>query len=273
MNVHLTDVPSMHANRARISRHDSLIGTVGTLEVRLAKSRAEIVEAQQLRHRIFLQERGLVAECGKGARDHDRFDRFCDHLIVADRADNGRIVGTYRLLRQDMAMIAGGFYSEAYFDVARLARQNPGKSILELGRSCVEPEYRTKRTVELLWHGIWAYCRMYGIDVLTGCASFDGDDPFAHAQTLTFLAHHCQPEAQWNTSAVPGRRHPMMLCDPFKVDPKSAFLALPPLLKGYLRVGAKIADGCVADHAFKTTVVLVVLPVDVISERYRRHFA
>lgn len=254
-------------------RVDRLLGNVGSLEVRLAGSRSEVIEAQRLRYRIFREERGLAVHRTTPGRDQDSYDPFCDHLIVADLARDSRIVGTYRLLRHEMALIAGGFYSEAYFDVKRLASQNPGKRILELGRSCVEPDYRNKRTVELLWQGIWAYCQGHDIDILTGCASLHGSDPYEHAAALTFLARDCGAQDQWKTAAIPGRWHSMMLCEPDRINAKEAFLALPPLLKGYLRVGARIGDGCVIDPVLKTTVVLVVLPVGAIAARYRRHFS
>ena len=248
-----------------------VLGRMGSLEARLATTRTEIREAQRLRYRSFVEERGLGSRQGNRL-DRDHFDAFCDHLIIADMDNGGRIVGTYRLLRQEMAVLTGGFYSASWFDVAKLAGQNPGKRILELGRSCVEPAYRAKRTIDLLWQAIWAYCRMHDVDVLTGCASFAGDNPFAHSRALTLLAKTCHAQGNWHVRALAGRWHSMMLEDPHTLDEKAAFLELPPLLKGYLRVGAKIGDGCVIDPNLQTTVVLVVMPVENISGRYRRHF-
>lgn len=248
----------------------AVLGRTGALEARLATSQAEVREAQRLRYRSFIEERGLPPASSR--TDRDRFDPFCDHLIIADHDNGGRIVGTYRLLRQDMATFAGGFYSAAYFDMDLLIRQNPGKRILELGRSCVEPAYRGKRTIDLLWQAIWAYCRQHDVDVLTGCASFAGSDPFVHAEALTLLAKTCSASGNWRVPAVAGRWHSMMLANPDDLDEKSAFMALPPLLKGYLRVGAKVGDGCVIDPVLQTTVVLVVMPVENICDRYRRHF-
>ena len=176
----------------------ALLGRIGQLEVRLARNAAEILAAQRMRHLIFRTEAGQDG-AAENCVDIDRFDAFCDHLLVIDAAREGpvhqRIVGTYRLLRQDVAAANGGFYSASEFDIDALAARHPGLRFLELGRSCVMPDYRSRRTVELLWQGVWAYARRHGIDVMTGCASFPGTTPAAHAQPLSFLAQ--QAAATW----------------------------------------------------------------------------
>ncbi|MGB8818136.1 MAG: GNAT family N-acyltransferase, partial [Rhizobiaceae bacterium] len=141
------------------------LGRLGNLEVRLAAHETEVEAAQELRHRIFRQDADHASV--HRLRDADHYDRWCDHLIVIDTC-NGAIVGTYRLLREEMAAKAGGFYSQAEFDLSALLARQPGRRVLELGRSCVLPQYRTKRTVELLWQGIWAYCHQWNIDMMCG---------------------------------------------------------------------------------------------------------
>ena len=253
------------------------LGRIGNLEVRLARNDAEIDYAQEIRYRIFYDELGASGGAdGFAQRDTDRFDPLCDHLLVLDNNLTGpehrRIVGTYRLLRQEAAIAAGGFYSQDEFELQQLVTRQPGHRFLELGRSCVLPEYRSKRTIEALWQGIWTYLNHYRIDVMVGCASFPGTDPMAHAEALTYLAHHCRTTSEWDVRAVPGRYHSMKLMPLDKVGPKAAIAAMPPLIKGYLRVGARIGDGCVIDHDFATVDIFVIMPVREIGARYISYY-
>lgn len=253
------------------------LGRIGTLEVRLARNEAEIEAAQEIRYRIFYDELGARSSLDQiDRRDSDRFDPLCDHLLVLDNSLTGpehrRIVGTYRLLRQEMATAAGGFYSEDEFELRRLVARHPDLRFLELGRSCVLPQYRSKRTIEALWQGIWAYLNHYGIDVMVGCASFPGIDPAAHAEALTYMAHHCRTSADWDVRAVGRRYHPMAMMPVEEVNPKAAITAMPPLVKGYLRIGARIGDGCVIDRDFSTVDVFIVMPVKEIAARYISYY-
>jgi putative hemolysin len=273
--------PSVNGGMARSSSAEAglaeVLGRIGDLQVRLARSEAEIAAAQEVRYRVFYDELGA----GGGAlplerRDADRFDAACDHLLVFDTAlpgpEHRRIVGTYRLLPQERALAAGGFYSEEEFEFGKLVARHPGQRFLELGRSCVLPQYRSKRTIELLWQGIWAYVRRHGIDVMAGCASFPGAAPAAHAEALSFLAHHCRTSAEFDVRAIPDRYSNMNLMPAAAIDVRSVATALPPLIKGYLRLGARIGDGCVVDTEFDTVDVFVVLPVREISPRYISYY-
>ena len=259
------------------------LGRIGALEVRLAAGPREIRAAQALRYRVFYEEMGAVADAPTllRRRDVDGFDRVCDHLLVLDHDDlehrpfrkpRPRIVGTYRLLRQEVAERTGGFYSAGEFDIAPLLARHPDKRFLELGRSCVLKPYRTKRTVELLWHGIWAYVLRHGLDVMIGCASLEGTDPGQHALPLGFLHHHAVASPDWRVEALPGRRVPMDLMDKDAIDLRAALNALPPLVKGYLRLGATVGSGAVVDRQFGTTDVMIVLPVSAISSRYLNYY-
>ena len=202
----------------------------------------------------------------------DRFDAFCDHLLVFDTSASRRIVGTYRLLRQDVARANGGFYSAGEFEIDALVARHPGRRFLELGRSCVLPEYRTRRTVELLWQGIWAYARRHHVDVMVGCASFPGIAPAAHAQALSFLAQNAAAADEWRIAALRSRAYAMDLMPSEAIDAREALAEMPPLIKGYLRLGARFGDECVIDAEFGTTDVFVVLPVEAISERYINYY-
>lgn len=254
------------------------LGRIGTLEVRLAKSAADVRRAQRLRFKVFYQEMSAVADAGTmlARRDVDAFDSVCDHLLVVDHAvTHGRkpaLVGTYRLLRQDVAERHDGFYSAGEFDVAALVDRHRGLRFLELGRSCVLPPYRNKRTIELLWHGIWTYVLHHRLDAMIGCASLEGTDPERLALPLSFLHHYARAPEAWRTAAHPERHVAMDRLAKAAVDPKAALHALPPLIKGYLRIGATVADGAVIDRQFGTTDVFVVMPVTAINARYIEHF-
>lgn len=284
MHTALPDSDTQKANGAKVTVPSkpllpgTPLGRIGTLEVRLARDESEIAAAQEVRYRVFFDELGARKQAAHSIerRDSDRFDDVCDHLLVFDTSINGpehrRIVGTYRLLRQERATEAGGFYSDDEFELNKLIARHPGQRFLELGRSCVLPEYRSKRTIEALWQGIWAYLNRYDIDVMTGCASFHGTVPAAHAEALTYLAHHCRTSADWDVRAVASRYCAMDLMPIEAINAKAAIAAMPPLVKGYLRVGAKIGDGCVIDHDFGTTDVFIVMPVKEIGARYINYY-
>lgn len=266
----------------RASRGPLSLGRIGDLEVRLAVSAHEIRRAQALRYRVFYEEMSAVADARTGSmrRDADRFDAVCDHLLVLDHASLSRpllrqqpeIVGTYRMLRQDVAARSGGFYTADEYDVAPLLRSKPELRFLELGRSCVLKPYRNKRTIELLWQGIWAYVLMHGIDVMIGCASLAGTDPERLALPLSFLHYRAAAPPEWSVRAREHRRVAMDRLPLSAIDPKAAMRTLPPLIKGYLRLGAHIGDGAVVDRQFGTTDVCVVLPVAAISSRYTDYY-
>lgn len=256
------------------------LGRIGALEVRLAQTKGDVKRAQKLRYKVFYKDGTAIADAATmlAQRDKDAFDKICDHLMVVDHAAkpslSGKqpVVGTYRLLRQDVAEAHGGFYTGDEFDISGLMERQAGLKFLELGRSCVLPPYRTKRTVELLWHGVWSYVRRHNLDVMIGCASFEGTDPDRLALPLSFLHHHARAPEGWCASAHPSRRVEMNRIAKDDIDTKAALRMLPPLIKGYLRVGAFVGDGAVVDHQFGTTDVLIVMPVSSISARYLDHF-
>jgi putative hemolysin len=271
----------LRAAPVRAQRLSQSLGRIGTLEVRLADPAEEVRQAQKLRYKIFYKEGSAIPNPARlfARRDIDGYDAICDHLLVIDHAARDRtalnrpaVVGTYRLLRQPLAEEYGGFYTAGEFDIGTLVARHSGLQFLELGRSCVLSPYRNKRTVELLWHGIHAYILQNQCDVMFGCASLDGTDPKQMALPLSFLHHHAAAPEPWRASALPGRYVEMNRMSKAEVDPKAALHALPPLIKGYLRLGAYIGDGAVIDYEFGTTDVLIVLPVAAIKQRYFEHF-
>ena len=266
----------------RVRDRDGLpevLAEIGSLEVRLAATKRDIRRAQKLRYEVFFEEGGAKADPTAKLirRDVCRFDAVCDHLIVVDKAlprfdGSPTVVGAYRLLRQEAAQANFGFYSAAEFRVDELIARHPGKRFLELGRSCVAAGYRGKRTLELLWRGIWAYALHHRIDVMFGCASLPGADPRAHADALAFLRGEAKPGAAWTVGAAPGRAAAEVAPGDLSAA-RALARALPPLIKGYWRLGAAFSLEAVVDEAFGTTDLLVVMPVEDIRERYLAHFA
>ncbi len=247
----------------------------GNLGVRIAVSAAEIDAVQALRFGVFYQEMGARADAHTlaAARDQDEFDRVADHLLVIDHALGAGprgVVGTYRLIRREAAARVGRFYSGGEYDISKLIAF-PGR-VLELGRSCVHADYRNRAVMQLLWRGIAAYVFHYGIDLMFGCASLPGTDPDALAPELTYLfsRHLAPPELR--PRALPGRYVEMQRMPPDAVDQRQALVQLPPLIKGYLRLGGFVGDGAVIDRQFNTIDVAVVVKTDLVTDKYYRHY-
>lgn len=265
----------------------TVLGRKGEMIVRLARDADEIHAAQALRYKVFYEEMHAQPDAAMRAnrRDADAFDEICDHLLVVTHREHdgetspilvseGEVVGTYRLLRQDVAEDNSGFYTADEYDIGPLIEAKGDKlRFLELGRSCVLEPYRTKPVIELLWQGIWGYVQTYGIDVMLGCASLEGTNPQALALPLSYLHHNHRAPSEWRVRAVPERYVDMNLVAQDDIEEREALRALPPLIKGYMRAGAYVGDGAVIDHQFNTIDVLIMLPVSDINPRYITHFA
>ena len=247
----------------------------GPLQVRLAESQTDIDAAQALRYRIFYESLGARAaqETARRRRDFDRFDEGCDHLLVLDRRSggaSGTVVGTYRLIRRQAAARLGGFYSAAEYELTPLLAYRG--EILELGRSCVDAAYRQRPAMQLLWSGIAAYVFHYDIALMFGCASLPGTRPEALAIPLSYLHHHHLAPPALRPRALAHRYVDMRLLPARALDPVRARVDLPPLIKGYLRLGGFVGDGAVIDQDFNTTDVCIVVKADLVSEKYSRHY-
>ena len=247
----------------------------GNLGLRLAESAAEVDAAQALRFRVFYDEMGARADAASASakRDADEFDAVADHLLVLDHdLGNGpeAVVGTYRLIRRGGAAKLGRFYSQSEYDVSMLVNF-PGE-VMELGRSCVAAPYRTRGTLQLLWRGIAAFVFRHRIELMFGCASLPGTDLDVLAPRLSYLyANHLAPPAL-RARALPARHVSMDRMPIGQIDMKQALVELPPLVKGYLRLGGFVGDGAVLDEQFNTTDVCVVVKTDLVTEKYYRHY-
>lgn len=248
----------------------------GDLEVRLAQSNGEIIASQKLRYRVFYEEMAAhpTEQMAREKRDFDGFDPLCDHLLVFDhsRGDDPRdaVVGTYRLIRRVAVARHEGFYTANEYEIDKIAALDG--EILELGRSCVGRDHRNRPTMQIMWRGIAAYVDHYDIQMMFGCASLPGTDIDTLAEPLSYLHHfHLAPE-MYRPRALASRYVSMDLMSADAIDKRATLSNLPPLIKGYLRIGGFIGDGAVVDEQFNTTDVCVLVKTDLVTEKYIRHF-
>ena len=233
-----------------------------SLHVALAATESEILEAQKLRWRVFADEMGARLPSRTPGVDRDLYDPYCEHLIVRDE-DCGRIVGTYRILSPAGAVEVGNYYSENEFDLTRLAHLRP--RMVELGRSCIDADYRTGATIALLWSGLARYMQENAYEYLIGCASIgmrDGGHNAAGIFNRLAETHMAPPEYR----VFPRCPLPLERLDPV-AQPE-----VPPLLKGYSRAGAWICGEPAWDPDFNTADLLIMMPMSRIDARYSRHF-
>ncbi|WP_428677733.1 GNAT family N-acetyltransferase [Reyranella sp.] len=258
-----------------VSNREIVQVVAGDFEVRLAQTAAEIEAAQVLRYRVFYEEMSAQPSPQMKAlgRDFDPFDEVCDHLLVLDRRRGEGpegIVGTYRLIRRSAAAKMGRFYSSAEYDIQKML-DYPGE-VLELGRSCIARDARNTATMQMLWRGIALYAYHYNIQVMFGCASIPGIDPAQHAQALSYLHHHHLAPPEIRVRALPHRYVKMDMLEAGSYDPRKAMARVPPLIKGYLRLGGFVGDGAVIDHEFNSTDVFIIVKTELVTEKYIRHY-
>lgn len=241
------------------------------LELRLAKTPEDLCAAQRLRYRVFVAELG-----GTGPMvDHDagleadRFDPFFDHLLLLDhrRDADDRVIGVYRVMRDEGAKRAGQFYSEDEYDLSALKAS--GRPLLELGRSCVHPDYRGGTAMMHLWNGLADYIARHGIEVMFGVASFHGLDPAPLAGPLSLLHHRHLAPTDIRPIARPEAAQRMDLIAEDALDRPAAIRAMPALIKAYLRLGGFVGQGAYLDQAFNCIDVCLVMDVARMSPTHR----
>jgi len=243
--------------------------------LRLARDEADLRAAQRLRYRVFVTEMG-----GDGPLvDHDAgleadsFDPFFEHLVLCDRnrPKEDEVVGVYRLLSSEAAERAGRFYSAEEYDLTALI--GSGRRLLELGRSCVHPDYRGGMAMYHLWNGLSHYVAEHEVEVLFGVASFPGRDVDALAGPLSNLYHNHLAPDDLRVQAIGTAARPMNLLPPESVDKRLAMVKTPSLIKAYLRIGGFVGDGAWIDHAFNTTDVCLILDTKRMTDQQRRMYA
>lgn len=240
--------------------------------VKIADTEAELRAAQALRYDVFVRELGGGGEMvdHEAGLERDRFDPFFDHMIVTDTT-TGQVVGVYRLLRDDQARAAGQFYSEGEYDLSVLKAS--GRRLLELGRSCVHPDYRGGTAMFHLWTGLAEYVARHGIEILFGVASFHGTDVAQLAQPLSMLHYNHLAPPDLRVRAQPAHFQSMDLVAPDALDRRRAMVEMPALIKAYLRLGGFVGEGAFIDHEFNTVDVCLVLDTVRMNERQRRIYS
>jgi len=242
-------------------------------EVRLAAGADDLRAAQGLRYRVFVQELGAAGPQVNHADGLEAvaFDAIFDHLLLIDTARGGNsVVGAYRLLRADKLPAGGRFYSEDEFDLTPL--RATGRRLMELGRSCVHPDYRGGAAMLHLWNGLADYVLRHGVEVMFGPASLHGTDLAALAQPLAYLHHnHLAPPAYRVTARAP-HGVAMDTLAPDAIHVRTALAGIPNLLKAYLRLGGFVGQGAWVDHGFNTTDVCLVMDTAQMSARHRAFY-
>ena len=230
--------------------------------VNLARTESEVREAQKLRYKVFAEEMGAKMPGNEERIDQDRYDFYCDHLLVRDENTN-EVVGTYRILSPEQAVKAGGYYSEGEFDLSRL--DNLRSSLVEVGRSCVHADYRDGRVITLLWAGMAQYMVNNNYDYLIGCASISMVDGGHNAANIySNIKSDSMGPVEWRVTPICALPYAALL------DQADVFV--PPLIKGYLRLGAYVCGDPAWDPDFNTADLLLLLPMSQLNKRYARHF-
>ncbi len=245
-------------------------------DIRLAKEEPDLLAAQRLRYRVFVEELG-----GDGPMvDHqarlerDEFDSHVDHLVLIDQrrdpAQLDHVVGVYRLLPGQRAASLGRFYCDNEYDLSKLKAS--GRPMLELGRSCVLPEFRGGIGMLLMWNALSEYVLDRKVEILFGVASFHGTDATPLAQPLSWLHHnHLAPVELRPTARADGFQR-MDLVAEADLDRRAAMTGMPALIKAYLRLGGTVGEGAFVDHEFNTTDVLLMMDTVAMSAKHRDYY-
>ena len=249
----------------------------GDFIIKLVDTKSELKKAQALRYSVFYKEKKAKPSFPKKIMrlDYDKTDKFADHLIVIDKKREGiknKIVGTYRLIRGDVAMSFGGFYTSSEFDLTNILNSYQHKQILELGRSCVHIDYRKGTIMNLLWKAIAEYIKLYDIKVLLGCASFPGTDIQEYSKELFYLRSNFSLPEKISVKSLRNNNYPVYNEGNIYESDLRTFAKLPPLIKGYLRVGGRVSESFFVDYDFNTIDLCIVVQTVNIDEKYKNKF-
>lgn len=244
--------------------------------IKIAEKKSELKKAQALRYSVFYKEKEAKPTISKKILklDYDKVDKFADHIIVIDknRKDiKNTIVGTYRLLRGDIVAHCGEFYTSSEFDLSKILNSYKYNQILELGRSCVHQDYRNGTIVNLLWKAIAEYVKLYDIKILLGCASFHGTDVMRYTNELSYLRKNFSLPDELSVKSLDTNIYPAYTEINSNNDLRT-FVKLPPLMKGYLRIGGKVSYDCFVDYKFNTIDLCVIVTTDNIDEKYKKKY-
>lgn len=241
----------------------------GDYTVRLAETEKEIKQAQKLRFDALRLDYNASAESEDGT-DCDEYDEYCAHmLVIYGSGGSSEVVATYRLISEDHLEHLKKFLSETEFDMSALRRNKEGK-ILELGRAVVAPEHRNGIVIKILWNGIERYALTYGVRYLIGTASFHGLDAQQYIQGYSYLMNNYKMEESVLARADFDRADVTPL-PPEQTDKKTAAAQIPPLIKSYLRMGAKFGDGFYIDRWFNCLDLFIFLDMNAMAKKYLKN--
>ena len=240
--------------------------------IKIAECNFEIKKAQSLRYKTFFKEKKIKKKSFKFLlqRDYDFYDKISDHLIIIDnnREIRDNVIGTYRLLRGNCAKLYRGFYTEQEFDISNLKKNFSSKDILELGRSCVHPQYRSGIILKLLWQGISNYIKMYKIKILMGCASFHGTNPSKFKDEFSLLYKSYRLPENYDVKSLQSNE----ISFNKNINHSTILNKLPPLIKGYLKAGGMVSENFYIDKEFETIDYCVIMLTEKIVSRYQNKF-
>ena len=265
------------SSESKIINKEFPIIQIGDFVIKLVKNQKEIKKVQSLRYDVFYKEQKAKPTIPQKffRLDYDKVDQYADHLVVIDKNSKrikNKIVGTYRLLRGDVADNFSGFYTSTEFNLNNLLKLYKNNQILELGRSCVHKDYRNGTIVNLLWKAVSEYIKLYDIKILLGCASFPGTNVMKFSQELSFLRQNFFLPQEFLIESLDNKSYPVFNKKTNTINNLKIFAKLPPLIKGYLRVGGKVSDSFFIDHHFNTIDLCVVVKTDNINEKYKKKF-
>ena len=245
--------------------------------IKIADKKSELKKAQALRYSVFYKEKKAIPTISKKILrlDYDKVDKFADHLIVIDKNRKGiknKIVGTYRLIRGDVAAHSGGFYTSSEFDLSKILNSYENNKILELGRSCVHQDYRNGTIMNLLWKAIAEYVKLHDIKILLGCASFHGTDIMKYTNELSYLRNNFSLPDELLVKSLDTKIYPAYNEINSKINDLRTFVKLPPLIKGYLRLGGRVSHDCFIDYKFNTIDLCVIVKTDNIDKKYKKKY-
>ncbi len=246
-----------------------------SITVRMVRTQAELYAAQRLRFQMFYEAVGITppAHIAAEGRDFQTYDLHCDHLIAVHQdltTGAETVVGNYRLMRDKIADMHDGFKSALEYDLSPLKYY--GGNVLELGRACVHPDFRSSGVIQKLWAGIAHYVIRHKVDMMLGTASFPGKDVEGIKNALSYLHQNHSAKAIWTPKALSDNYVDMNIVPEDRLDRKTAMMEMPPLIKGYLRLGGVFAKGAYIDHELASVDTCVLVETSRIKKRYQRHY-
>ncbi len=250
---------------------------VNNFIVKIADKQSELKKAQALRYSVFYKEKKAKQTISKKILrlDYDKIDKFADHLIVIDKDRKylkNRIIGTYRLVRGNVANYFGGFYTSSEFDLRNVLNFYKLNQILELGRSCIHKDYRNRYIMNLLWKAVAEYVKIYDIKILLGCASFEGTNVTKYSNEFSYLRRNFSLPDELSVRSLDRKIYPDYNEANLDITDLKTFIKLPPLIKGYLRLGGKVSSDFFVDYKFNTIDLCVIVNTENIEERYKKKF-